>query len=92
MELSKDVRYSIERVKRSAEAALESLDRFNADQNLVSALEAGQAVADIGVSYNILSAVLEAEAVAAIERLQARISAESESSDGVVVAFPGMVH
>jgi hypothetical protein len=90
MKLSKDVRYSIERVARAAESALAALDRFESDENLMSALEAGQAVADIGTSYNILSAVLEAEAVAAIERLQARV--ESEAADGVVVPFPGMVH
>ena len=91
MKLSKDVRYSIERVARSAEAALLALDRFESDDNLMSALEAGEAVAAIGTSYNILTSVLEAEAVAAIERIQARV-AESTDESGVVGPFPGMVH
>lgn len=91
MKLSKDVRYSIERVARAAEAAVAALDRFESDEGMVSALEAGEAVAAISVSYNILTAVLEAEAVAAIERIQARI-AESADDSGVVVAFPGTVH
>lgn len=91
MKLSKDVRYSIERIIRAGETALVALDRFESDENLMTALEAGQAVADIGTSYNILSAVLEAEAVAAMERIQSRI-AEAADDSGVVVPFPGKVH
>lgn len=91
MKLSKDIRYSIELVVRRAEAALVAIDRFENDENLVTALEAGQAVADIGVSYNILTSVLEAEAAAAIERLRERIDADP-SAEGVVVPFPGTFH
>jgi tryptophan synthase beta subunit len=81
MELSKDIRYSIERLRRSAEAALESLDRFNADQGIVSAMEAGSAVAAIADSYAMLNSVLEAEAIVAMERLRGLADADTESAD-----------
>lgn len=94
MQLSKEVRLSVDGIRRAAEAALAAIDRFEADNNLITALEAGQSISNIGGQFEVMQAVLQAEALASLERIQRQIDAQKDDrqTDDVVVQFPGTVH
>ncbi len=94
MQMSKEVRLTVDGVRRAAEAALVALDRFEADNNIITALEAGQAISNIHNNVEMMAAVLQAEAAAALERIQASFGAvqDDRDTDEVVVPFPGTVH
>lgn len=90
MQLSKEVRLTVEGVRRAAESALSALDRFEADNNLITALDAGSSIANIGASVELMNAVLQAEAEAALARIQESLG--GDRSDDTVVPFPGRVN
>ncbi len=91
MQLSKEVRLTVDGVRRAAEAALAALDRFETENNIINALEAGTAIAQIGNTVQLMNAVLEAEALASLERIQRQIDRAGDTGE-TVVPFPGRVN
>lgn len=91
MQLSKEVRLTVDGVRRAAEAALAALDRFETENNIINALEAGTAIAQIGNTVQLMNAVLEAEAIAGLERIQRQIDRAGDTGE-TVVPFPGRVN
>ncbi len=91
MQLSKEVRLTVDGVRRAAEAALAALDRFETENNIINALEAGTAIAQIGNTVQLMNAVLEAEALAGLERIQRQIDRAGDTGE-TVVPFPGRVN
>ncbi len=91
MQLSKEVRLTVDGVRRAAEAALAALDRFETENNIINALEAGTAIAQIGNTVQLMNAVLEAEALASLERIQRQIDRAGDAGE-TVVPFPGRVN
>lgn len=98
MEHEKEIREAIQAIGRACDRAVESFDRMTRDGGMAVALEAAEDVSAIGVRYQRLHEILQAQAARSIERILGELgirsdesTAETEGAENVVT-FPGRLN
>jgi glycerate kinase len=98
VEHEKEIREAIQAIGRACDRAVESFDRMTAEGGMAVALEAAEDVSAIGVRYQRLHEILQAQAARSIERILNELGIRDQQSDreleadGNVVTFPGRLN